>query len=237
MTAQPSNTERGYTAPPELVSASRRPGASLLLAGTAPALSRVRLASPTGTAVFANAGSTGAWRMVIPAAVDVRLFGLSATLSGRTVQAEGYLAMTPGGEAAQLRSGSGARAISARGAGFALLAADFDRKGGTVLSGQAPAGASVSITVDDQKRGLAKAGADGRFLLALNEPLKEGPHLIQAEVGGDRVQKALVVSAPSHPSGGPFQARAVDGGWQIDWLTPGGGVQSTVLYQAPGTAA
>lgn len=175
--------------------------------------------------------------MVISSADDVRLFGLSATTSGRTVQAEGYLVMTPNGEAAQLRSGSGARAITSRAAGVSLLAADFDRKGGTVLSGEAPAGASVSITVDDQKRGVAKAGADGRFLLALNEPLKEGAHSILAEGAGGRAQRALIVSAPFHPSGGPFQARAVDGGWRIDWLTPGGGVQSTVLYQAPGLDA
>lgn len=197
----------------------------------------MRLASPTGEAVFANAGSSGAWRVVIPAAADVRLFGLSATTPGRTVQAEGYLAVAPSGEAAQLRSGSGARAIITRGAGVALLAADFDRKGGTVVSGEAPPGASVSITVDDQKRGLAKAGADGRFLLALNEPLKQGAHSVLAEAGGDRAQKALVVSAPPHPSGGPFQARTVEGGWQINWLTPGGGVQSTVLYQASGPGA
>ena len=106
-----------------------------------------------------------------------------------------------------------------------------------MISGGAPTGASVSITVDDQKRGLAKAGADGRFLLALNEPLKEGAHSILAESVGTRVQRTLVVSAPPYPSGGPFQARAVDGGWQIDWLTPGGGVQSTVLFQSPGSGA
>jgi hypothetical protein len=175
--------------------------------------------------------------MVIPAAGDVRLFGLSATTPGRTVQAEGYLAVAPSGEAAQLRSGSGARAFVTHGAGVALLAADFDRKGGTVVSGEAPAGASVSVTVDDQKRGLAKAGADGRFLLALNEPLKPGAHSILAEAGGVRAQKILILSVPPHPSGGPFQARIVDGGWEIDWLTPGGGVQSTVLYQASGPGA
>ncbi|HEY1415691.1 MAG TPA: hypothetical protein VGF42_07380 [Caulobacteraceae bacterium] len=175
--------------------------------------------------------------MIVPAAGDVRLFGLSAASSGRTVQAEGYLAVAPNGEAAQLRSGSGSRAIITRGAGVALLAADFDRKGGTVISGEAPAGASVSITVDDQRRGLAKTGADGRFLLALNEPLKVGAHSILAEAGGAQVKKTLDVSAATRPSGGPFQARTVDGGWRIDWLTPGGGVQSTVLYQPSGPGA
>jgi hypothetical protein len=209
----------------------------LLLAGTAPPLSRVRLATPLGAAVFTIAGKDGSWRMDIPSVADLRLFGLSATIPGRTMQSEGYLAVAPSGEVAQLRSGSGAWAFVARRHGVALLAADFDRKGGTVLSGRAPAGTPVNISVDNTSRGLSKTDAQGRFLLALNEPLKEGAHSILAQAGGAEARRTLTVSVPPRPSAGPFKAESVDGGWRIDWLTPGGGVQSTVLFTDPGPTA
>jgi hypothetical protein len=121
--------------------------------------------------------------------------------------------------------------LGAHPSGVSLLAADFDRKGVVALSGVAPPGAAVTIAVDTAARGATRSGQDGRFMLALNEPLQPGSHVLSLTSAGGPGTQALVTIAPAAPlSGGPFRAEAAPGGWRIDWLTPGGGVQSTLLF-------
>jgi hypothetical protein len=229
-----SGAERGYTPPPAVTGAGRLSEGRVLLVGTAPAASRVRVASPGGQAAYALTDATGAWKMVLPPADGVRLFGVSAPVQGRVVQAEGYLVVTPRGEAAQLRAGSGAVVLGRQGPGVALLAVDFDRKGGAVVSGRAPAEASVSITVDGAGVGHVAADPSRRFMLALNKPLDAGVHTIAVSAGGAVQQESLSVAPPDPLSAGPFRAEATPSGWRVDWLTPGGGVQSTVLFETMG---
>lgn len=225
-----TEAERSYSAPPAVVGAQRLTGGRVLLSGVAPAMVRVRLASPAGVANFTSADRAGAWRLVLPAASDLRLFGLSASRSDRSIQAEGYLAVTPNGLAAQLRAGSGAVVLDGRQSKVAVLAADFDRKGGVVLSGMAPPGATISLAVDGATRGPTRAGADGRYLLALNEPLRPGDHVLAVASGGENETTALTISPAEPLTTGPFRAYRAPGAWRVDWLTPGGGVQSTVLF-------
>ena len=86
----------------------RLDGDSLRISGSAPGSSRVRLATPQGQALFADADSKGVWRLAAPRGTQPQIYGLSATGGGRTVQSEGYLLLTPDGEAALLRAGTGA---------------------------------------------------------------------------------------------------------------------------------
>ena len=230
----PSLAERGYVMPPAVTAARREAGGGVLFSGTAAPGAKVRLASPAGAAVFAVADRSGIWRIALPGDAEVRLFGLSMPLAGRVVQAEGYLATVPGGLTAELRAGSGAVVLSRSRPAVAILAADFDDKGGAVISGLAPAGASVTLTIDGTARGGVVADVGGRFMVPLNEPLKPGDHELEASVGTARAQRTLGVSVAARPSGGPFRAGPAAGGWRIDWLTPGGGVQSTVLYSEGG---
>jgi len=226
-----SGAELGYAPPPAATGAARLTGGRVMLSGTTAPGNRVRLATPTGAAYFAPADPQGAWRVILPPADGVRLFGLSAPMSGRVVQAEGYLAVTPRGEAVQFRAGSGALVLGPPGRGVALLAVDFDGKGGTVLSGSAPAGGPVKIEVDGQARGPATADATGRFMLALNEPLSAGDHLVAVSAAAAGQQATLTISKAPPLNSGPFRATGVVDGWRVDWLTPGGGVQSTVLLE------
>jgi hypothetical protein len=223
--------ERGYAAPPTITGARRLTAGRLALAGSAAPAAKVRLASPTGEAMFATSDSAGDWRFVLPAAKGVRLFGLSAQIQGRPVQAEGYVAVTPSGEAAQLRAGSGAVPIEARISGPRILAADFDRKGGAVISGQGPAAGQLTMQVDSAAPAAVRADADGRFMVALNEPLATGSHVLAVTGAGKRSETAMTVSPAEPPNPGPFRATPIPGGWRIDWRTPGGGVQSTVLFE------
>lgn len=233
-----SGAEVGYTPPPSVTGAQRLTAGRVLLIGTAAPMATVRLASPSGQAVFAHSDRAGAWRLLLPPAKEVRLFGLSEPGQGRPVQAEGYFALTPGGLAAQLRAGSGAVALGPRPAAPEILAVDFDRKGGTVISGAAPDANPVALKVDGAAQEPVRVDPDGRFMAPLNEPLRPGSHVLAAATRQGAHGEATLTVSPAEPLvGGPFRAALAGGGWRIDWLTPGGGVQSTVLFDRQGGAS
>jgi hypothetical protein len=228
--------ERAYRAPPALVSASRTAGGRIALIGRAEPGSRVRVATPTGQAVTARADAGGLWRIVLPGAGEVRMFGLSMSEGERTVQSQGYLAVTPAGEVAQLRAGAGALVFIGAAGGLRLLAIDFDRQGAAVVSGSAGRRQGVAIAIDGAPRGLVAVDSSGRFGLALNEPLAAGDHRLELVQGAARSGASAAVSPAAPLAGGPFRAERMAAGWRIDWTTPGGGVQSTLLI-APGEGA
>jgi len=203
----------------------------MMLSGEASPGARVRLATPSGEAIFAQADAGGAWRLIAPTPTQVRLYGLSMNEDRRTIQSEGYLALTPGGMVAQLRAGSGAVDIGAPRTALRIDAVDFDRKGGAVVSGAAPANSALRVLVDSTQRGSAVADRAGRFSLALNEPLSPGGHTLGAARAAASRSVEVTVSPAVPLERQPFRASPADGGWRIDWITPGGGVQSTLLFE------
>ncbi len=226
-----SSEEGAYIPPPALTAASTAPGGRLSLAGRAAPNMRVRLATPAGEAMFAPVDDQGQWRLDLSAAPTPRLFGLSMADSAgkRIVQAEGYLAVLPDGRAAQLRSGAGAEVFAGAAPSVRILAVDYDRQGGAVISGVTSPGASVIIRVDGVQRGQGAADADGRFDIPLSEPLAKGDHQIEASDGEHQVRTLAPVSPAPTLTQGPYRAERAPLGWRIDWVTPGGGVQSTII--------
>ncbi|MFT4254201.1 MAG: hypothetical protein QM608_17175, partial [Caulobacter sp.] len=196
----------------------------------------VRLGSPTGQAVSAEADAAGLWRAVLPGAAEPRLFGLSMTREGRTVQAEGYVFVSPEGGVALLRAGGGSEPLSGPSDSPRILAIDYDRQGGAVISGVGRPGAGFGVRVDRATQAEGKVDAQGRFSLSLASPLKAGEHTVQvAGEGGENLVR-LEVSSPAPLTGGPLHAERFEGGWRADWMTPGGGVQTTVLF-SPGSGS
>lgn len=217
--------------PPPAVTATRANGAKLVLTGTAPADARVRLATPEGEASFATANSKGVWTLDLPATTDPRIFGLSATAGARQLQAQGYVLITPSGEAAMLRAGTGAVRVGRTGKN-GLDVVDFDREGGAVVSGRAPAGAALSIHIDGRQLAEGRADANGRYAAPLTQqPLAGGMH--QVDVFGDATENtANIDTTPAPPlANGPFRATSVPAGLRIDWMTPSGGAQSTIILK------
>jgi hypothetical protein len=221
--------ERAYSAPPAVTAATRLSGGRILLEGQAQPGTRIRLATPAGAAILDEANWQGRWLTRVPASSNLRLFGLSMTAGARTVQAEGYLAVTPRGVAAQLRAGAGARVLAVGGGTTRILAVDFDHQGGAVVSGTGHPGAPLIIKTDGGSRAQLRIDADGRFSMALNEPLTPGDHRLEAVDGDTAAVVTVPVSAAAALTDGPFRAARTPFGWRIDWMTPGGGVQTTLL--------
>ena len=228
-TAPQAPVEAAYLTPPA-VTAARVQGAGLLLSGSAPASSRVRLATPAGETVFAAADAKGAWSLTLAASPQARIYGISAVSGARTAQGEGYVLITPQGEPVLLRAGAGALRIGTRGPN-GLDAVDFDREGGAVVSGRAPAGAALSVHIDGRQTADGRADSSGRYAIALTQPIPPGAH--QVDVFGDATENAVTIDSAAAPpmADGPFRAVQVASGLRIDWMTPGGGAQSTLLLK------
>jgi len=227
-----TTAEAGYLAPPAVVAASMA-GKAVRVEGTAAPGGRVRIAPPRGEPIFVNADSQGRWRATLTPSQPVHLFGLSMTEGERTAQAEGYVMMTAGGQVAQLRAGAGAASLAPASAAPRILAVDYDRDGGAVVSGTAAGGAALGLRIDRTRRGETKADTRGRFSISLPEPLAMGVHEI--EVSGDGGEDRL--NAQITPAGdigaGPYLGRRTDFGWRVDWMPPGGGMQTTLIFERP----
>jgi hypothetical protein len=223
-------TEAGYLAPPG-VTAARRDGAVVRIEGSAAPGARVRLAPPSGEPIFVRADGGGRWRARLTPSQPVHLFGLSMTQAGRTAQSEGYIMLTAEGQIAQLRAGAGATSLAPASAAPRILAVDYDRDGGAVVSGVAAPGATLRLRVDRAQRGETKADARGRFAISLTEPLAMGVH--EVEVAGDGGEDVLPVEITPIGSvgAGPYLGRRTPFGWRVDWMPPGGGLQTTLIFE------
>lgn len=214
----------GYAAPPAATGLS-----GLTLTGTAEPGAKLRLNPPGGTALETATDAAGQWRLALPPSPEPRIFGLSETIGGRRVQGQGYVVVDPGGKAAVLRAGAGALRLDPR-PPPALTALDYDAAGGAVISGTAPPQSLVFLRLDGRQLAEAKADAAGRYTIALAQPLGRGVHSI--EVSGDAFTSAgrAEVSRAAPLVAGPLRRQLVTGGLRVDWLTPGGGVQTTLLF-------
>jgi hypothetical protein len=228
----------GYVRPPQVTGAVRGADAGTLLSGQGAPDVRLRLASPDGGAYGATADDAGRWSVALPASADVRLFGLSEEISGRVVQGEGYVAVMPppGRSAVLLRAGGGAAPLSDTQA-VEISAIDFDVAGGGVISGTAKAGSPLRAVIDGAAAGEIHASPRSHFSMALTSVLRPGQHQIQIQSAAGAAQAAVSVGPPHAAVAGlPYRGERVDGGWRIDWLTPGGGPQTTVVFDPAGAA-
>jgi hypothetical protein len=218
----------GYVIPPRVL-ATRFGRGGTALAGLAAPGARVLLVAPDGGQKEARADAGGTWTIVAPPASTLKLYGLAMMIGERSVQAEGFLALTPDGRLAQLRPGAGALVLAAGSRRPRILALDFDRDGAAIVSGVGTINAEIGLRLDRAAAGGSMIDRQGRFSFALSRPISAAGHdlEISGEGGEDTV---AVVAARAAELGGLYRASRLTGAWRVDWRTPGGGVQSTLLF-------
>jgi hypothetical protein len=221
--------ETGNLTPPQLDTVLVGPD-GINLGGAAPAGGKVRLATPAGQASFATVDADGRWTLVLPPAAEPRIFGLSVSARGRQVQAEGYVLVTPQGQAALLRGGASALRVDSP-ARPGLRAIDFDRGGGVEVSVQASPKATVILRFDGHEAAEGRADATGRYVASLGAqtPIRPGAHQIQVSGDGFSDQVTVQLSPAAPLAQGPARSQLTPAGLRVDWMTPGGGVQSTLI--------
>lgn len=220
--------ESAYHPAPMVLAVGRDLG-RIVLSGSAQPGVAVRLATPDGRVFTTIANRRGVWRIVLAPSTDMRLYSLSMIDGGRVVQSEGYLAVAPD-VVAELRAGAGAALIGAPPASARITAVDYDSKGGCVVSGVAAPNRITAIQIEGVARGGVRTGSRGRFFLALNEPITPGSHTIALLSDGRRGEVAIDVAPPGPLPAIPLLATRTRQGWRVDWTTPGGGLQTTLLF-------
>ena len=227
--AEAAAQEASYLAPPRVDAVRVTPG-GVVLSGAAPAGGKVRLASPGGQAMFAAADAHGRWTIALAPAAEPAIYGLSVAFGARVTQAEGYVLVTPTGQAALLRAGAGAVRIDPP-ARPGLRAIDFDRGGGLEVSASVPPGATVILRLDGRQAGESRADAAGRYEISLGSttPVRPGTHQVQMFGDGFADQAVVRVSPAAPLARGPLRSQFTPAGLRVDWMTPGGGEQSTLL--------
>jgi hypothetical protein len=181
--------------------------------------------------VAAATGATGRWTATLAEEAKPAIYGLAMEVQGRAVQSEGYLLLTPEGRVWQLRAGAGARLLAGPSSG-GLTALDFDAGGAVILSGQVPPDTPLAIAVDGRPVMQGRSGQNGRFSITLAAPLAPGEHVIAVASGAAEPQQATITIQRAPPVlTEPMRTVSSPGHLRIDWLTPGGGVQTTLLIE------
>jgi hypothetical protein len=232
----PAPAATGYAVPPELREAGRSAAGGVELKGTARPDAQIRLVSPDGTAIPAVADHTGAWELRV-FVQEPRLYALADDLSGRLVRARGYIALLPppGEPVVLLRPSAGPHALGGPRARPQVTAVDYDRGGAGVVSGLAAAGQVVRAQLDGADAGEGRSDAMGAFSVSLSEVLKPGGHRVTVHAVNDQGAVATaeaqfeVGPAPTEIKP-PMTATRLEDAWRLDWVTPGGGVQTTIAF-------
>jgi hypothetical protein len=83
--------------------------------------------------------------------------------------------------------------------------------------------------VDGQAAFDGAAGPDGRFSLTLPKAVPPGRHTLQVMTPQAKAEAEVTLTPPAPPKTGSYHAQAESWGWRLDWTTPGGGAQTTLL--------
>lgn len=224
----------GYHSAPQLTAATRAGDGEVTLSGRSLPSARLRMVSPEGARIETTVDGSGAWRAAMGPVSEPALYRLAVESNGQRLEAEGFVAVLPGAPTvAVLRAGSGADALDDGKPGLRILAVDYDSGGAAVVSGRAPASSPIRILVDGTLAVESAAGPDGRFSVILPKPLAPGARRLQAVTPTAVAAAQITVTPPQTPQDGPYRAVADGGGWRVDWVTPGGGPQTTLLLSIP----
>jgi len=202
-------------------------GGGVVLHGQARPGERVRATAASGAAYGATADDRGRFALQIPAQAGPLFAKVAAVEGQRVTQAEGWVFVPPGDvrRVAVLRPGAPSTVIDT---GAPLIAAfDYDGGGGAAVSGQAAANAEVRLSLDGAPRGSVRADAAGRYGFRLSQA-PAGARLLRV-VSGEHSQERTVVLTTPAPGQGAAVVRDPDA-WRVDWSTPAGGAQSTLLF-------
>jgi hypothetical protein len=223
-----AEADTGYADPPQATAVLALPGGGMTIVGRAAPDARVRATTPSGDTHGATAGADGIYRLDLPASDSGRLVSLSVGDADRAVAADGWLFIPPDRprSAAMLRPGAAARPL-AQDAGL-IGAVDYDAAGGVAVAGFTAPETDVQALVDGRPAGDARSDGAGFYSLRLDRQIAAGTTRIAVRSGDASAQRTvrLAAATPSQV----FSATRQSDGWRIDWLTPGGGVQTTQIF-------
>lgn len=218
----------GYARAPVIRGVTAGGGGTFVIAGDARPDGRVRVQYQGSRAIGVTADSDGHFKAAVPSG---GIYDVSMEDSGRLMHAEGRLFVPQDhpDKAVLLRAGASSLPLDNMAATVATF--DYDNSGGAAVSGKVTPKTQVDLVMGGEIRGRAVSDDQGQYSLTTQiPPPGSGPAALAITIQAGKISanKTVPVS-PSDPSGGD-RTTAIDGGWRVDWLLPGGGMQSTLVY-------
>lgn len=218
-----SGDDNGWVAPPRILSVTKS-AQNLVIRGETDSDRRIVLRSSKGEAYAAMADRDGGFVVSLPRPSGHVLYHPEVQNGESAVLSPEVLLVVDGGNGplALLRAGGPSLRL---GSAPILGSVDADESR-VLLSGQlSAADGSVRVTTERGTR-AHRLGPDGKWTVA--EDLV-GPQAIQVE------GQSFAWPGRGDAVAGQAEVDRAGQGWRVNWLTPGGGHQSTWLPDAPPT--
>ncbi len=221
---------KGYSRAPQIEAIVPDDAGNVTASGRAAPDGRVRFLYGGQRAIGVTADSKGRFKADLPVGGQGELFDVSVDDGGRLMQAEGRLFVPPSNpqKAVMLRPGLPSQPVHGDADPISIL--DFDNTGALVLTGKVAPRTEVTLGVDGQGITTATSDATGLYYMQVHvAPPAAGAKIsLNVQAGSVNAQRAFDFS-PADPKAGD-RITPADSGWRVDWVLPGGGMQTTVVF-------
>lgn len=222
--ARPADVQpSGWMVPPQFEAADFS-GEAVILSGQVEPNRRVVLTDQQGLAAAASADAQGAFSIRLAPGAELSLWRVEVAAAADEARTGQWIAIAPSARiAVELRSGAAARPVGGR----ALLAsADYDG-GALLVAGRAAPREEVQVLLENGAAQTVRADGQGRYD-ARFPAVAPGPRSIRVRTTSQTREASLNLAVPS----GTLEFAREPSGPRIDWPTPGGGGQTTWLFES-----
>jgi hypothetical protein len=220
----------GYWRAPEITGVDQAGSNMFVVTGQTIANARVRFSYAGNRAVGVTSDSKGRFRAELPSGPNGGLFDLSTEDSGRSMHADGRLFIPAGapGKAVLMRPGAPSLALFNDLTAVAVI--DYDRAGALAIAGRVAPTTAIEVVLNGEIR--ARTTSDDRGFYTATTQIAppnetEAANSLSIMAGG---KEAVRYFKDSRIAGEDDRITRFEDGWRVDWVLPGGGMQTTLVF-------
>ncbi len=220
----------GYWRAPEITGVDQTGSNMFVVTGQTIPNARVRFSYSGQRAVGVTSDSKGRFRAELPSGPDGGLFDLSTEDSGRSMHADGRLFIPAGAPGKTVLMRPGAPSLALFNDLTAVAVIDYDRAGAVAIAGRVAPTAAIEVVLNGEIR--ARTTSDDRGFYTATTQIEppdesEAANTLSVMAGGKEYVRNFKDSRIN--TDGDRITRFEDG-WRVDWVLPGGGMQTTLVF-------
>lgn len=221
----------GYVRAPQILDVEPSSGGAYIVEGVGEPNGRVRFDYDGDRAIGVTADAKGRFRAPVQIDAAGGLYDVSSEDNGRLLHAEGRLFIPAGHPEKAVLIRSGAPSVPLMDKTLPIAVVDYDAAGAIAISGHIATNNIVNVLIDGDIRAQVRPDADHAYsALSQIAPPSKTPATVALEVrvDGKSAARQISVTAPDATQGD--QISVVPGGWRVDAVLPGGGMQTTLVF-------
>jgi len=220
----------GYWRAPEITGVDQAGSNMFVVSGQTIPNARVRFSYSGQRAVGVTSDSKGRFRAELPSGLNGGLFDLSTEDSGRTMHADGRLFIPAGVPAKAVLMRPGAPSLSLFNDLTAVAVIDYDQAGALAIAGRVAPTTAIEVVLNGEIR--ARTTSDDRGFYTATTQIdppqdSETANTLSVMAGGKENVRNF---KDSRIDGEGDRITRFEDGWRVDWVLPGGGMQTTLVF-------